>query len=1502
MRWLLLFGNPNEWGLDLVTAGDGLPCGLLTVFTDLTAMTHSTDEAPASIDALISQRLPAWLTSATVDQQRALHQALRQQQDSAERVRQLFSHIPALDDFAAALLEDALRRRFKVSTDVRKATLRKVVQIILSSPIPPTPSPNIARISTQPLLTTALHNFTQAETKPGRFTQVALRDAAGVTLSVSFERFARLCRTLDLGGRYQALLREHLLPADRPGDEPGQARREVEALLEEALRSSMEAAVRLAAIKGEISHDSYLQTLPVFAKRAVVPAYPVVLSTRQVYLLGKCLHGVVAIEIQDRDQAFLRGIMLWIPGNPPKPVQVFESWWALYQAMGLRLRDPHYAAFIARFIAERDRVAFFGALKRLLSSTAQGSALQLDGRDFAITQPLFAFLRASRIDKMLDDARVLAVPTADEDRKARDERLKGYQQSGLTLLNLAGLFVPVLGELMLAVAAVQIAEEVYEGYQDWQLGDRQGALEHVFNVAESVVLGAAVGAGTAAAGQLIKRIAFVDDLSPIHTEAGQIKLCAHDLAAYRVREQGMTVGELIQDEGQWQLKLHEASFQLAGYKDGEHLFIRHPQCSEAFQPMLEHNGSGGWRHALERVQEWQGAARLMRRLSARLADVSDDEVRRVLESTGFDEAQLRRLHLENAPPPARLLDALERSRLHEQFPTVQGEAFEFLVSTSQDDEELASIVLRRDFPGLSQRGAHEIIQQGNSQQVEQMVASDRVPLALAERARWFLRDSRLDRACAGLRQASAANADSAKLAVGLIDHVAPWLEPQAIEVRADSRTGPILAQTGGEAADGRFSIIRTPAGYGAYAATGELLAGAAPTDSLLQALSLTLNEAQKGAMGARTLDAQALSGLLAEHARTHRDLVAQLIGLAPIGGGVRPPVRWGDGRLGYPLSGRGESRGQASRRGMRQIFPTLDDSQLQRYLLNLITRGVDPWQHYSQLSQQLAGLRQVLRRWRMEHAGVLDLLRRSRVANSIRRCWRCKTGLRRDGTYALDIRGERVGSLPALEEGVSFEHVTRLTLRDMDLSEIDPDFLARFPNLRELDLRENHLGVVPVGVEHLTQLRSLRLDNNRIIMDAASNRRLNALVNLQRLELNYNPLGFAPDIRGLIHLGPLGLRSTDITAFPSRLQQLPLRGIADLRNNQIRQVNQDLHGLRQRLRRLALHDNPLDEVSAQYLSELSAPATSRYQGVTHSPSFRHQLMQDNEREQWLLGSTGAQRSEREVYWRNLQHESASRPFFNFLRDLSRSPDFVQRSTYYRARVWNIIEACEQNSELREQLFVMSGGIASCEDRLLWLFSQMEVRVLVHRHTAGLSIAQSEVELMRLSRSLFRLDELDRIAAQRIQRIRDAGGDVDDIEVYLTYRVRLAGRLRLPGQPAALHFEAYAGLTQGDLESAQAEVLRAETSERLIQALADREFWERYVRDRYERRFSALVDAYRIPEEAYRERAEAGEVSEELYREYCEGIVQAIQDSERDLILTLTREAFDRWFSIDGVLP
>ncbi|MCY1185786.1 hypothetical protein D9M73_265980 [compost metagenome] len=75
---------------------------------------------------------------------------------------------------------------------------------------------------------------------------------------------------------------------------------------------------------------------------------------------------------------------------------------------------------------------------------------------------------------------------------------------------MSGLGLPLLG-----IAALQVVDDVYEGYVDWQLGDRQSALEHAFSVAVNVVQ-TVVAAGTGAASErLLRRASFVDGLAPV---------------------------------------------------------------------------------------------------------------------------------------------------------------------------------------------------------------------------------------------------------------------------------------------------------------------------------------------------------------------------------------------------------------------------------------------------------------------------------------------------------------------------------------------------------------------------------------------------------------------------------------------------------------------------------------------------------------------------------------------------------------------------------------------------------------------------------------------------------------------------------------------------------------------------------------------------------------------------------------------------------------------------
>lgn len=1445
-----------------------------------------------SIDALIARQLPDWLKNAPGDALEELHLALIGQQQSAERLKRLLSGLPELAAFCAPLLEQALTQKYNFHVDVRSAQLCTVVRKSYPSIFPLPPLEITVRTDSVPLLSAAMHNFAADEIVARPRVRRRVEAASGTLLPISFALFAKLCRQLDLGGNYQRVLREHLLPADKEGGTPGHARREIEIVFEEAQRTALDAAVRIAFFKADIDERSYLQMLRVVAPKPIVAADTTVLVCRQMFVLGKCVKGVVVVETRDHRDAAPSGLIVWIPGDADKPVRQYASWAALYADLGQRLRESSYETFFMRFIGERERMDFSAKLERLRAKTATGTALELDGRHFPLDQPLFAHLRALYIDKIFDDARVLVVPTDDEDAASRRRRLANYENTGLALLGLAGLFIPVLGELMLGVAAFQVADEVYEGYQDWRLGDREAALGHVFAVAQNLALGAAVGVG----------VTFLRKLTPVLVESGRLKLCSFDMTPYQVDQSlGLSPGQGESYLGRTQVQFHEGTFQMARSQNGKDLVIRHPKRDGAYRPLLERNGSGGWRHALELPQEWTGELQLLRRLAAAFFDMTPEQATAVLDCTGFDEERLRQLHVEHAPAPARLLDAYDRHHLHALHPAMEADAFELLVAAAQEAEEVEDALIRRSFPGLSVRGAKEIRKQVDNLHLEQLRSSGRVPLVMAERIRWFLHDSRLDRACAGLRQQQAINGDTERLAIGLVHELAPWPDRLRIELRVGSTQGLLQGQVGSGVAQQTRYIVREGQGYSVHDATVDSRRPATPSNSLMHALLLCMSDEQKVRLGNAMLDDQQLTDRLAGHARVHRDLASRLIGQTPIAGGVRPPLRFADGRLGYPLSGRGETRTAAARRGILQVFPTLDDTQLQRYMLNLTAQGVDPWTHYQALHEQWMALSEALTTWQSDYGNVLDLLRRSRVASAIRRCWRRKLRLRMDGSYELEIRGERVASLPDLPPDITFNHVTRLALLDMDLETVDADFLGRFPNLTELYLSSNRLVSIPSGVEQLTELRILRLDNNQIVMTPADSQRLSTLLHLEILGLNYNPLRDAPQVRHLLNLRWVQMRGAAITELPAEVQQLPWRGIADLRENQIREVNRDLQGLQARLRQMALHDNPLNEASEALLNEQPAPSTASGHAVQHSPYYRHHLILQAEMSRWLVGSSSALRAEREALWSNLRGEPGANDFFRFLRDFARSSDYLKHPAYYRARVWNIIEACEQNGELRELLFEQAGGMATCEDRLLWLLSQMEIRVLVHREMAGLAQMQSEAALIRLGRSLFRLQQVDRIAARKLKWLREVNANeprnlerIDDIETYLAYRTRLATRLKLPAQPLRMHFEDHSFVTAEDIDSARVEILSAESTEQLVQSLADQPFWQDYLRQIYFLQFRALVDAQQQTLEQYALQVESNQIDENTYLERCNELKQQLETQETALIKRLTVEAYARW--------
>ncbi|MEJ5903736.1 NEL-type E3 ubiquitin ligase domain-containing protein [Pseudomonas kermanshahensis] len=1342
-----------------------------------------------STDALIASRLPAWLTKASLETLYALHESQRWQQQVQHELHGLLARITPLDAFAAPLLQHALQEQHQLTLDVRQATLRRRTLQRFPSYIAHIPDGVKAQVYQHSLLQSALHNFTEGETlATGLMQGSAVLDSGGQTLGLSPNAFTVLCRSLDLGGQYQAYLRGQLTPG-------GEAGRHIEALMEEGFRASLEAALRQSLVNGEIVAHACEQCAPLLAvvatKSAIAGFEP-----RQIRVFGLRVRGAVAFQVRHADQ---EGVLCWIPDDPHGPLTWFASWDLLFLTLGKQFRLPKYVEFFQRFIGERDREAYTRALDHALKRAGQNAPVQLDGRHEAIELPLFEHLRKQQIDTLLDNAKVHAVPTAAVDAQARDRRLHFCQSFALDALGLASFALPVLALPLLGITALQVADEVYEGYADWQLGDRQGALEHAYAVAETLIMTAAnVGAGTAS--HRLARAAVVDEWVPVQTSQHGLKLCDPELPGYAVEGPG-ALGQLTVAEGREYLRTPLARHLTELDAESQQRHIRHPVRADAYAPLLEGNDAGGWQHELEHPHEWQGSAQLLRDLGHDLAHLDDQVAHEVLRATGLDEGRLRRLHVEHAPPPARLLDAVQRHQLHDQLPWLRDEGFELHLQAQQAPPTADEALLQRDFPGLTVNVAREIIEHATEAQVEHLQARQRVPLALAEQARWYLRDTRLDRACAGLLQAAALNRDSEQLALALIADRAPWRGVR-IELRSGTLTGERTAWAGAQAATEVRSVLRTAKGYQALDAYGRALPAANAEDSLFQALLLQLDPWQRRALGEASESPQTLADALSKWASEQRDKVATLLGMAPVGLGFRPPVRLGDGRLGYPLSGRGESSNRALRRGIQRLFPDYDDSALEAFNNTAREQGLTPWNYYLRLCEEQRALDQALGRWRRQSSGPIQLIRRARMARRIRHAWQRRV---RDasGNPILVLEGTRLGSLPDLPPAVNFDHVTTLTLRNLELTEVNADFLARFPRVNQLDLSRNRLTAMP-DTSHMANLEWVDLSHNRIV---------------------------------------------DVSEA-----QAPL--------------------LRANPDSVRLHGNPLSAVALERLNVAPPPPV---------------VERVNEHEQWFEGLSEAEAARRRGQWEALRAEADSDAFFGYLAELLHAEDFTRQAQGMRRRVGELLNAMFHHTHVRRAVFEQAAIPRGRAD-----LDVLVIRLQVALRTDGMRGRRVERELRNLGRELFRLDQVDRFAAQHIERLQGRPGQRDQDDIYMAFRVGLAEPLSLYGQPTYLDLQHVDTVTLGDLAEAEAAVHRAETPEALSQFLVQQTFWQDHVRVEYSAQFAAIRRRYGarlaalVPEPG-QDHAPSGPVN---------AIVAQRREEEQVLTLTLARGNPWSWYRLE----
>ncbi|MCU1749557.1 dermonecrotic toxin domain-containing protein [Pseudomonas sp. 6D_7.1_Bac1] len=1453
---------------------------------------HRSDQATsASADnsihyALVKKAIPSWLLGISAQRVNALktvrltmpdwhrsasaaaHQNLKNEMQLAwnaqNDVDQALSNLQDVHTFAKPLLQKTLKDRFGIDDDVEDTWLRLYAPAKTSWWVNDFASGTQSR--TVSLLDAALHNFSSSETFTADSEFITRPDVRGhfavkrLKHKISIDQFKALCRELNIGAQYQQHLNEFLLSSNRVA---GNVLRHK---VIHSQKSTLRAAARMALMKNDIGQNAYDVVLGMTDERKNLHWNGQSVSYYNLAMMDVALTGIVLIAAETFTSGEPVPLIAYVPHDPEHPLKQYPSSLEFMAELTRQLRDTqptgHYQQFFSQFVAHQQRGHFFAGLNDRLSKVKWQPAppgsnlpswretpvdnpnLQFrlsriqDDRENRFTGDLWGYVYRQKLNKIFNDAQEIAIPTEYADRMARWAWWDNLEKMLSDILNVALLvatpFVPYLGELMLAYTAFQLTDEVFEGIVDLAEGRLAEAAEQAIGVLESVVQLAAFAAGLKVGSlALVKLSPFIESMKPVQLADGQTRLWSPDLSPYQQPELALPADArpdalgIYQHQGKQIVRLDKQLFEVE--KDpvtGQHR-IKHPQRPDAYAPTLTHNGHGAWVSETENPRLWEDPP-LMRRLGHTTDAFSDTQLEQIRQISSTDETVLRRMHVENAPPPPLLIDTLQR-----------------LGSPVNAAEALSPDIalMFTDFPELPENIVERIMASATASERQQIAQNNRLPLRLKNRTRELQFEVSSVRAAQGLYHDSLSNIDTERLVLGALRIYTDTFGDLRIEIRQGTFDGELRCSAGPEDATQLRVLIRNDAGkYQVRDGSNQPIHEA---DGLLEAILQATQKNGRNALGYKPGDAEFFrQWVIAKTAppSERRTVLAQ------------PPIRAiAERDTELLVRGGALSRGGVTlHERIEDLHPHFSASEIDAFAEALIAKG-ESLRAIEQQENDLDELHVIVRRWELQQPkawgpGGFDFRDNGgqHIAERLIDCFERKNtdlGNRTDpDSYSLDLSRELLpldlqtwwSKRPELKKFL--DKVRVLKLDNTRFSSESNGLLKDFPNLRELSAKGCELTRLPQSIGSMHRLERLRLSDNQIVLDAPAVEQLKNLTYLEILRLENNPLALPPHIGRMPRLTVVTLKNTGLSTWPEGALAKPRpRGFfLDLRDNPITRIPEVVPGSSQAaiVARTRLSLDRLTEPDRLHVETLRRSVGLPAEPVLPSAQTNPALIISNQYAS-LWRDVPGWGVDRDILLSELIDEPDAESFAALLVDMQNSADYRaggETRANLLQRLWRMMDAVHIDTRLREKLFTMAIDPVRCADAGAQLFNNMGIEVLASEaYSYSTSAEQLEQKLVTLAKGAARLETVNEIARADMA---SRPGNPDEVEVYLAYQTGLVRRLNLPWQSEYMLFREVSGVSDEMIDQAYDTVMALSEGDGLVNRMLEQEFWENYLLERY----------------------------------------------------------------------